>query len=141
MWGLFDFFIGETIESWQHRHHKLNMLFNAFRKLNVKSSDFSAKTVDCIVASLTMELPRMNARSVSNVLFYSSKLRWPEFFEPRIAAVVRTQFFLACPEMTMASELSNGLWALVSLTDLKWQSQQSERRPHWSPQLTLYDQC
>lgn len=123
VWALVDAHLTGTEGNCSSLHPvtvKLPMLLNALDKLFVKEGDLSSDAVSALRRCLHSSLKYMPARSVSNCLYYSARLKFVLDDELKIS--FRRAFFRTCVFMTGDDgEFANALWAMPHLS-IKWHS-------------------
>jgi hypothetical protein len=138
VWALYDDAITTTIKNWgKEMPLKLSMLLNIFTKLKVKKIHLSYDSQIAISKAVVKAAPYMEARSLSNILFYIAKLDWPIFASalssntPILSSgstdvrtvsnlstvlnspvnILKLSFLNKCSNMKGPGEFSNAFWA------------------------------
>ena len=102
-----------SAEVWKPAHVKTPLLLNAFEKIGVKDSDISELSKIALETLMLHSLPKAPARSVSNTMYYSARLKWP--LTANIMRECRSAFFRTCKFMKGEGEFANALWAMTHM--------------------------
>ena len=103
-----------SINDWKSINIKVPLLLNCFEKLQIKHSDISDAAKISLGSLLVTALPSMPARSVSNIMYYTARLKWP--LTADLMREARASFFRTSRYMKGEGEFANALWAMTHMS-------------------------